>query len=382
MITIIFIIILTIVLYKLQTIEYFAPSTLKYRTPFLLPYFHDSLLISGDFQTHTVFSDGHVWPTFRVDEAWTNGLDALSITDHHNYFTRKKYVKTGNLNQSYNSSKNMAKKLNITLIKGIEWTGFSPHIHCNILFVKNANKYKNTTLLEALQEAKRQNSVVFWNHPCGHLGKDDKVVMYPDVIKYVKQGLIHGVEAMTLRQNCLQILDFANKYNLTVYGNSDIHRSHKISLGNHHPRTLIFTKSKLQSDIKKALIQGNTLAYGFNMIYGKQHLIKKLVTGAVQILNPQLKYEKTLNIKLKNISSIPFQIHYNSYHNYLHLEKHFTIKENAISILPIKIYPKFTEKNIQIFFRIINSYYNSKNQVQIKLSFSIKDGLVTIQSIV
>ena len=35
-----------------------------------------------DFHMHTVFSDGIVWPTFRVDEAWEEGLDAIAITDH------------------------------------------------------------------------------------------------------------------------------------------------------------------------------------------------------------------------------------------------------------------------------------------------------------
>lgn len=381
MISIIFIIIFGIILYKLQHIEKFVPSTLKYRQPFLLPTFHDSLLLNGDFQTHTVFSDGHVWPTFRVDEAWINGLDVLSITDHHNYFTRKKYVKTGNLNQSYNSAKKMAKKLDITLIKGIEWTGFKPPIHCNILFLKNANKFKNTTLEQALLEAKRQDAMVFWNHPCGHLGKDDKVIMYPDVLRYVNKGLIHGVEVMTLRQNCHKILDFANKYNLTIFGNSDIHRSQKISLNNQHPRTLIFTPTNLKEDIKESLMLGNTLAYGFNMIYGKEELIKKLVSGSIYILNPQQKYKKTLYFKIRNISSIPFQIQYNSYYPYLHLEKHFTIKEKAISILPIKVYPKFKEKVIFISFRIINSYYDSKNHVEIKFNLEIKKGMVSIISI-
>jgi hypothetical protein len=35
-----------------------------------------------DLHMHTVFSDGYVWPTVRVDEAWREGLDAISLTDH------------------------------------------------------------------------------------------------------------------------------------------------------------------------------------------------------------------------------------------------------------------------------------------------------------
>jgi len=38
-----------------------------------------------DFHQHTVFSDGHVWPTIRVAEASEDGLDAIAITDHLEY---------------------------------------------------------------------------------------------------------------------------------------------------------------------------------------------------------------------------------------------------------------------------------------------------------
>jgi hypothetical protein len=47
-----------------------------------------------DFHMHTVFSDGNVWPTVRVGEAWRDGLDAISITDHIEYQPNKQYVPT------------------------------------------------------------------------------------------------------------------------------------------------------------------------------------------------------------------------------------------------------------------------------------------------
>ena len=34
--------------------------------------------IECDFHIHTVFSDGLVWPTVRVDEAYREGLDAIA----------------------------------------------------------------------------------------------------------------------------------------------------------------------------------------------------------------------------------------------------------------------------------------------------------------
>jgi histidinol phosphatase-like PHP family hydrolase len=38
-----------------------------------------------DFHIHTVFSDGRVWPTIRVEEGIREGLDAIALTDHLEY---------------------------------------------------------------------------------------------------------------------------------------------------------------------------------------------------------------------------------------------------------------------------------------------------------
>ncbi|HAO89312.1 MAG TPA: PHP domain-containing protein, partial [Gammaproteobacteria bacterium] len=35
-----------------------------------------------DLHTHSVFSDGHVWPRIRVGEAIRDGLDAMAGTEH------------------------------------------------------------------------------------------------------------------------------------------------------------------------------------------------------------------------------------------------------------------------------------------------------------
>ena len=45
-----------------------------------------------DFHVHTVFSDGDVWPTFRVQEALADGLDAIALTDHVEYQPKGEYV--------------------------------------------------------------------------------------------------------------------------------------------------------------------------------------------------------------------------------------------------------------------------------------------------
>ena len=61
-----------------------------------------------DFHIHTVFSDGLVWPTVRVDEAYSEGLDAISLTEHIEYRPHKDDIKADH-NRSYEIIKQYAK---------------------------------------------------------------------------------------------------------------------------------------------------------------------------------------------------------------------------------------------------------------------------------
>ena len=88
-----------------------------------------------DFHMHSVFSDGLVWPTVRVDEAYRDGLDAISLTEHIEYRPHKQDVVSDH-NRSFDLCREQAEKLGILLIKGSEIT-----IHWNkkttrMLFVK------------------------------------------------------------------------------------------------------------------------------------------------------------------------------------------------------------------------------------------------------
>ena len=41
--------------------------------------------VSADLHIHTVFSDGSVWPTIRVEEALRDSIDLISLTEHLEY---------------------------------------------------------------------------------------------------------------------------------------------------------------------------------------------------------------------------------------------------------------------------------------------------------
>ena len=47
---------------------------IKARHEICLPQIDDYQLLKCDFHIHTIFSDGIVWPSLRVQEAWEEGL--------------------------------------------------------------------------------------------------------------------------------------------------------------------------------------------------------------------------------------------------------------------------------------------------------------------
>ncbi len=81
-------------------ISYFAISQIRVRDEIVFPDLPGYVTLKCDFHIHTVFSDGNVWPTIRPEEAWREGLDVISITDHIEYQSHKDDLPT-NHNRSY-----------------------------------------------------------------------------------------------------------------------------------------------------------------------------------------------------------------------------------------------------------------------------------------
>ena len=69
-----------------------------------------------DFHIHTVFSDGLVWPTVRVDEAYREGLDAIALTEHLEYRPHRQDIIASH-NRSYEIAEKTARNIskNVTI---------------------------------------------------------------------------------------------------------------------------------------------------------------------------------------------------------------------------------------------------------------------------
>ena len=100
----------------------------------VIPDLKEYITLKCDFHTHTVFSDGYVWPTVRISEAYRDGLDVIAITDHIEYRPFKNEVVASH-NRSVEIAKATADRLGIILIKGSEITRQMPPGHHNAIFL-------------------------------------------------------------------------------------------------------------------------------------------------------------------------------------------------------------------------------------------------------
>ncbi len=261
-----------------------------------------------DFHMHTVFSDGTVWPTVRIQEAWDEGLDAISITDHIEYLPHSKDIVSDH-NRSFEIAVPIAKRMDIILVKGAEITRDMPPGHLNALFITNANLLERDDVMEALKEAHDQGAFIFWNHPGWKVQQPDTTLWWDKHTELLEQGLMNGIEVFNSNSYYQEALDWANEKKLTMLCNTDVHGPMKIK-GKHRPMTLVFSKSRTEGGIKDALFNGRTAAYFDNTLVGKPVYLEPLFFASLEFDNTPLKLEnkKSSAIQIKNNSDIDYEL--------------------------------------------------------------------------
>ncbi|MGI9326358.1 MAG: Sb-PDE family phosphodiesterase [Pseudomonadales bacterium] len=237
-----------------------------------------------DLHTHSVFSDGHVWPTVRVSEALRDGLDGLAITEHLEFQPHLSDIPHPDRNRAYEEALRAADGHPLAVIPGVEITRVGPPGHINAVFIKDANPlvkqrseneplpsvqfdtreeaeeysirsgeifrgahaaeedgktiwrpYPSPGTYEAvmnyglassidprkvLEAANEQGAFVFWNHP-----SFDKVDAGLNKFHKAaaKSGLLHGVEIANGDHYYENAHRLALKHNLALIGVSDVH---------------------------------------------------------------------------------------------------------------------------------------------------------------
>lgn len=244
-----------------------------------------------DFHMHTVFSDGLVWPSIRVEEVWKEGLDVMAITDHVEYQPHKEDVLI-NHNRAFELAEDLAKKSNIILIKGTEITRNTPPGHFNALFIGDASEYienrEGELDKQAILKASEQKAFIFWNHPGWKEKSIEGSYEWIDFVNELhSEKSLHGIEVFNGFSFHKKALDWCVDKGLTVMGTSDIHNliahDYKQDDNVHRSMTLVFAKERTEASVREALEAGRTVAWSSNYIAGKEEHVEALFNACVEM---------------------------------------------------------------------------------------------------
>ena len=195
------------------------------RVEIILPQVNGLNVYKADLHSHSIYSDAELTPEQRVKEAWLDGLDIFSMTDHIEVRRHEpnmlKFLKGYNGGVALKAENNsihykagtdrgilvdlnlptqLAQKSakgygeSMLIIPGCEITRNPLTIgHYNALFTTDNNAIYDVDPLQALRNAKKQGALITHNHP----GWRRKTC---DMTEFEKQaydeGLIDGVEIM------------------------------------------------------------------------------------------------------------------------------------------------------------------------------------------
>lgn len=268
--------------------------------------------LKGDFHTHTVFSDGLVWPTLRILEAWQEGLDVIAITDHIEYRPLRDDVNP-DLNRSHEIALPKAEQLGILLVKGAEITRSMPPGHSNALFLNDVSKLDTEEWSDAFAEAGKQGAFIFWNHPGWKAQQPDTTIWFPEHDKLLADGLLHGIEIVNYKEYYPQAFAWALEKDLTIMANSDIHGSihseYHSGRSDVRPFTLVFARERSVKGVKDALMDKRTAAYYNGNVYGRGEWLEKLFDACTgQEVNAAASGNGKRSIFLTNYSGIGFYL--------------------------------------------------------------------------
>ncbi len=323
-----------------------------------------------DLHMHTVFSDGTVWPTVRIEEAWAEGLDAISITDHIEYRPHSIDV-VADHNRSYDLAKPLADQSDILLIKGAEITRSMPPGHLNALFITNANLLELEDVQDAVKEARDQGAFIMWNHPCWDAQQPDSVLWWEEHSNFFENDMLHGIEVYN-GEFCPEAMNWANEKNLAMLGNSDVHGPMDVNDG-HRPLTLVFAKNRTISGIKEALFNRRTAVYFDNTIAGRSKFLEPLFFESLEYDNVplKLKNKETKVVKITNNSDVDYELELVQPGVGFDAPENITLKAHHVSALSLSGNSDEIANtgNVDVYYRVKNMLTGVDDNLVVTFTF-------------
>lgn len=288
------------------------PAQDPVRTELFFPNLPGLTTLRCDFHLHTVFSDGSVWPTVRVEEAWRHGLDAIALTDHIEYLPHKNDL-PNKFGRPHEIAQETARSLGILLIRSAEITRGEPPGHLNALFLTNVAALDQKDYRVAISNAFLQGAFLFWNHP-GWQQPGRKAVWYAEQGEFLSRGWLRGIEIVNGRDYESIPHQWSIDKQLTILGNSDAHApigfDYSMEPGGLRPMTLVFATERSVEAIREALFARRTAVLSRNQLLGEAQYLQPLFAGSIEVVNPQLRFagKGRLQVQVRNKAPLSFEL--------------------------------------------------------------------------
>ena len=344
------------------------------------------LVLSVDTHTHSVFSDGHVWPTVRVWEANKDRLDAMAITEHLEYQPYRDDIPHPDRNRAFElavkENKQGRKQTDLLLIPGAEITRKYAPGHVNALFIKDTNplltvKHRREesfdTARKALKAAKAQQGFMIWNHPAWPRDFPNGVIQLTKAQKTLfGEGLIQGIEVANGEYFNDSSLQVALDYDLTIIGASDIHGlidyDYDITNGDHRTVTLAFAEERSVEGIASAFFQRQTVALYNRQFIGRESELKTLFHSLVSFkrLPPRRKNSQQIAVRISNKGPIDITLEVIGDVSLNKSAGFITVPAQSSTV--VTVLDSFPERDIDFGFIWLNSWSAPKTHQTIKVT--------------
>lgn len=354
------------------------------------------LTLVTDLHTHSVFSDGHVWPKIRVGEALRDGLNGLAITEHLEYQPHRADILHPDRNRAIQQASEAAKDSDLLIIPGSEITRDMPAGHINAIFIKDANKLINVTTppkddgdvagfymaakewpaQKAVEAAAQQGAFIFWNHPYWARQTPDGIARITEFHESnAKNDMLHGIEIANGNTYSEEAFAIALEHNLALIGVSDVHDlidwDYKPEQGGHRPVTLVLANEISLDGIKEALFDQRTIVWFKNLLIGRPQHLTELLRACISVSHLEyLNGTSIAKITITNSSDAHFKMNNQSDLTFMETGDLIELPPHSETTISVKLEKK--AKQITLPFQILNTLVSPKQHAVISLEARVK----------
>lgn len=358
------------------------PDTAKYKT------------IVFDPHTHSVFSDGHVWPNIRIAEALKDGLDAIAITEHLEYQPHLLDIPHPDRNRAFAEASAAAVGTDLIVVAGSEITRRGPAGHMNAIFITDANKLIASTIPDkpvdpgqfyrksgewpaqnAVEAANEQGAFVFWNHAYWTPDFPNGIAVIPDFHRNnASKGLLHGIEIANGDSYSEETFQIALDHNLALIGVSDVHNlidwDYEPHKGGHRPVTLVLAKERTMASMREAMFDLRTVVWYKNMLIGRPAHLNPLLEASLTISDATYGEGEIMTVTLNNNSDANFQLMNRS--DYSFYTDTDLVEVPAHESIKLRVKTPKKVKRIALEFDVLNALIAPKKNASIELKARVE----------